>query len=248
LIPKQFKADPGLLAGRVILITGAGGGFGSALARECAKAGASVILCGRHAAKLERVYDEIEKMGAPQPAIAMLDLATATAADYDSLAATIGDEFGSLDGLVHAAALLGDRTPLEQYDVPTWCRVLHVNLTAPFILTQVLLPALRKSADASVIFVSSGVVGNPRPFWGAYAVAKSGLESVRAMLSQELEGEPNIRVNSVNPGRMRTPMRAAAYPAEDPNTVPAPASVSGAFLYLLSAQSRAIDGQYIDAQ
>jgi NAD(P)-dependent dehydrogenase (short-subunit alcohol dehydrogenase family) len=248
LIPKQFKADPGLLAGRVILITGAGGGLGSALARECAKAGASVILCGRHAAKLERVYDEIEKMGAPQPAIAMLDLAAATAADYDSLAATIGDEFGRLDGLVHAAALLGDRTPLEQYDVPTWCRVLHVNLTAPFILTQVLLPALRKSADASVIFVSSGVVANPRPFWGAYAVAKSGLESVRAMLSQELEGEPSIRVNSVNPGRMRTPMRAAAYPAEDPNSVPTPASVSGAFLYLLSAQSRGIDGQYIDAQ
>jgi len=248
LIPKQFKADPGLLAGRVILITGAGGGLGSALARECAKAGASVILCGRHAAKLECVYDEIEKMGAPQPAIAMLDLAAATAADYDSLAATIGDEFGRLDGLVHAAALLGDRTPLEQYDVPTWCRVLHVNLTAPFILTQVLLPALRKSADASVIFVSSGVVGNPRPFWGAYAVAKSGLESVRTMLSQELEGEPNIRVNSVNPGRMRTPMRAAAYPAEDPNTVPTPASVSGAFLYLLSGQSRGIDGQYLDAQ
>jgi NAD(P)-dependent dehydrogenase (short-subunit alcohol dehydrogenase family) len=248
LIPKQFKADPDLLAGRVILITGAGGGLGSALARECAQAGASVILCGRHAAKLERVYDEIEKMGAPQPAIAMLDLAAATAADYDSLAATIGDEFGRLDGLVHAAALLGDRTPLEQYDVPTWCRVLHVNLTAPFILTQVLLPALRKSTDASVIFVSSGVVGNPRPFWGAYAVAKSGLESVRTMLSQELEGEPNIRVNSVNPGRIRTPMRAAAYPAEDPNTVPAPASVSGTFLYLLSAQSRGIDGQYIDAQ
>jgi NAD(P)-dependent dehydrogenase (short-subunit alcohol dehydrogenase family) len=248
MIPKQFTPNLDLLAGRVILITGAGGGLGSALARECAKAGASVILCGRHAAKLERVYDEIEKMGAPQPAIAMLDLAAATAADYDSLAATIGDEFGRLDGLVHAAALLGDRTPLEQYDVPTWCRVLHVNLTAPFILTQVLLPALRKSADASVIFVSSGVVRDPRPFWGAYAVAKSGLESVRIMLSQELEGEPNIRVNSVNPGRMRTPMRAAAYPAEDPNTVPAPASVSGAFMYLLSAQSRGIDGQYIDAQ
>jgi NAD(P)-dependent dehydrogenase (short-subunit alcohol dehydrogenase family) len=248
MIPKQFTPDPDLLAGRVILITGAGGGLGSALARDCAKAGASVILCGRHAAKLERVYDEIERMGAPQPAIAMLDLAAATAADYDSLAATIGDEFGRLDGLVHAAALLGDRTPLEQYDVPTWCRVLHVNLTAPFILTQVLLPALRKSADASVIFVSSGVVNNPRPFWGAYAVAKSGLEAVRTMLSQELEGEPNIRVNSVNPGRMRTAMRAAAYPGEDPNTVPEPASVSGPFLYLLSAQSRGIDGQYVEAQ
>jgi NAD(P)-dependent dehydrogenase (short-subunit alcohol dehydrogenase family) len=248
MIPKPFTPDADLLAGRVILITGAGSGLGRALALECARVGASVILCGRTLAKLERVYDEIESLGKPRPAIAVLDLAAATAVDYDNLAKTIGSEFGKLDGLVHAAALLGDRTPLEQYDVPTWCRVLHVNLTAPFILTQILLPQLRMSADASVIFVSSGVVKNQRPFWGAYAVAKSGLESVRSMWSQELEGEPNIRVNSVNPGRMRTAMRAAAYPAEDPNTVPAPVGVSGTFLYLLSAGSRGIDGQYIEAQ
>ena len=178
----------------------------------------------------------------------MLDLAVATAVEYDGLSRVIGDEFGKLDGLVHAAALLGDRTPLEQYDVPTWCRVLHVNLTAPFILTQVLLPNLRKSNDASVIFVSSGVVKQSRPFWGAYAVAKSGLESVRSMLSEELEGEANIRVNSVNPGRMRTAMRAAAYPAEDPNTVPTPESVSATFLYLLSSRGRGIVGRFIDAQ
>jgi NAD(P)-dependent dehydrogenase (short-subunit alcohol dehydrogenase family) len=248
MIPKRFTPDNDLLTGRVVLITGASSGLGAALAIECARAGASVILSGRNGSKLERVYDEIETMGAPQPAIAMLDLATATAVDYDSVARSIDSEFGKLDGVVHAAGLLGDRTPLEQYDVPTWCKVLHVNLTAPFILTQVLLPHLRKSADASVIFVSSGVVKNQRPFWGAYAVAKSGLESVRSMLSQELEGEPNIRVNSVNPGRMRTAMRAAAYPAEDPNTVPTPASLSGTFLYLLSARSRGIDGQYIEAQ
>jgi NAD(P)-dependent dehydrogenase (short-subunit alcohol dehydrogenase family) len=248
MLPPEFTPHPALLAGRIILITGAGSGLGRALALESARAGASVILSGRNLGKLERVYDEIRTLDAPQPAIAALDLAAATAADYDQLAAIIGTEFGRLDGMVHAAALLGDRTPLEQYDVPTWCRVLHVNLTAPFILTQVLLPNLRKSADASVIFVSSGVVKNPRPFWGAYAVAKCGLESVRSMLSQELEGEANIRVNSVNPGRMRTAMRAAAYPAEDPNTVPAPTAVTGSFLYLLSAQSRGIDGQYIEAQ
>ena len=248
MIPNQFIPDADLLAGRVVLITGAGSGLGRTLAIECARAGAGVILSGRSQPKVERVYDEIEAMGAPQPAIAMLDLATATAVDYDNLAKIVDREFGKLDGVVHAAAILGDRTPLEQYDVPTWCKVLHVNLTAPFILTQVLLPNLRKSADASVIFVSSGVVKNQRPFWGAYAVAKSGLESVRSMLSQELEGAPNIRVNSVNPGRMRTAMRAAAYPAEDPNTVPTPASVSGPFLYLLSARGRGIDGQYIEAQ
>ena len=248
-IPKDFVPDAALLKGRVILITGAGSGLGRALAIGCARAGANVILSGRNGTKLDRVYDEIESLGgAAQPAIAVLDLAAATAVEYDALARTIDTEFGRLDGVVHAAALLGDRTPLEQYDVPLWCKVLHVNLTAPFILTQVLLPALRKSADASVIFVSSGVVKQARPFWGAYAVSKAGLESVRAMLFEELEGEANLRFNSVNPGRIRTAMRAAAYPAEDPNAVPSAESVTGPFLYLLSERGRGIDGRFIDAQ
>jgi NAD(P)-dependent dehydrogenase (short-subunit alcohol dehydrogenase family) len=247
-LPKEFTPSAGLLEGRAILITGASGGFGRALALECARAGAAVILGGRNGAKLDRLYDEIEALGAPKPAIVQLDLAAATARDYDGLAETISREFGRLDGLVHAAALLGDRTPLEQYDVPTWCKVLHVNLTAPFILTQVLLPSLRKSPDASVIFVSSSVAHRPRAFWGAYAVSKAGVEAVRAVLGEELEREPNIRFNSLNPGRMRTAMRAAAYPAEDPNTLPSPASVTGPFLYLLSVQGRGIDGQYFDVQ
>lgn len=246
--PKDFAPRPELLAGRVILITGASSGLGRALAIAAAAAGASVILCGRSGPKLERVYDEIEAQGGPQPAIAATDLATAAALQYDELAARIDADFGRLDGLVHCAGLLGDRAPLEQYDVPTWCRVLHVNLTAPFILTQVLLPALRKSADASVIFVSSSVVRQQRPFWGAYAVAKTGLESFRSMLAQEVEGTANIRVNSMNPGRMRTKMRAAAYPAEDPNSLPAPESVTGAFLYLLSADARGVSGEYLEAQ
>ena len=247
-LPGRLEADPTLLAGRAVLITGASGGLGRALSLACARAGANVILAGRNAAKLERLYDEIAALGCPQPAIAVLDFAVATAADYDRLADTIGSEFGKLDGLVHAAALLGDRTPLEQYDVPTWCRVLHVNLTAPFILTQILLPSLRRSADASVVFVSSGVVHNPRAFWGAYAVSKSGLEAVRTLFAQELEGEPNIRFNSINPGRMRTAMRAAAYPAEDPNTLPAADSVTAPFVHLLSARGRGVDGRYFDAQ
>lgn len=247
-IPADFTPSAGLLSGRVILITGATSGLGKALAVDCAKAGATVILSGRHAAKLDQVYDEIEALGAPQPAIARLDLEKATAVEYDGLADTVGREFGRLDGLVHSAGVLGDRTPLEQYDVPLWCKVLHVNLTAPVILTQVMLPHLRKSGDASVIFVSSGVVKNSRPFWGAYAVAKTGLESVRSMWAQELEVEANLRVNSINPGRMRTRMRAAAYPAEDPNTLPTPSSVTGPFLYLLSAHGKGIDGEYLEAQ
>jgi NAD(P)-dependent dehydrogenase (short-subunit alcohol dehydrogenase family) len=248
VIPKDFAAQPGLLAGRVVLITGASGGLGRALSLECARVGASVVLAGRNLAKLEKLYDEIVAAGAPRPALAVLDLATATAVEYDALATVMMREFGKLDGLVHAAALLGDRAPLEQYDIPTWCKVLHVNLTAAFILTQVMLPALRKSADASVIFVSSGVVKKARPFWGAYAISKTGLDAVRAMWAEELEGEPNIRLNSVNPGPLRTSMRAAAYPAEDPSLLRSPHSVSGAFLYLLSGLGRAIDGEFIDAQ
>ncbi len=245
---KQHLGAAFSLDGRVVLVTGATGGFGRALSLACARAGATVVLCGRNGKKLDRVYDEIEAAGGPRPAIATLDLATATAVDYDALARTIDAEFGRLDGLVHAAALLGDRTPLEQYDVPTWCRVLHVNLTVPFILTQVLLPSLRKSTDAAVVFVSSGVVHNPRPFWGAYAVAKTGLASVRELWAQELERAGRPRFYSVNPGRMRTPMRAAAYPGEDPATVPAPESVCGPFLYLLSAAGGATAGGYFDAQ
>jgi NAD(P)-dependent dehydrogenase (short-subunit alcohol dehydrogenase family) len=241
-----FTLSRDCLSGRNILVTGSTSGLGRALALACAKAGATVILSGRSLSKLERLYDVIENMGAPQPAIAPLDLSTASAPDYDHLAQMIGTEFGVLDGLVHCAALLGDRAPLEQYDVPTWCKVLHVNLTAPLILTQVLLPHLRKSASASVLFVSSGVAQNPRPFWGAYAVSKAGLESVRGMLHQELASISNVRVNSVSPGRLRTPMRAAAYPAEDPNTLPTPESVAGAFVYLLCDASRAISGQSVD--
>ncbi len=248
LDPKTYVAPPDLLAGRVILVTGASGGLGGAIAVACARAGAQVILCGRNERKLEACYDRIAADGGPTPALAPLDLATATASAYDALATTIEREYGRLDGLVHAAAILGDRTPLEMYDVPTWCRVLHVNLTAPFILTQVLLPALRRSEAASVVFASSGVVKQPRPFWGAYAVAKSGLETVRAMFAEELAGITNIRVNSVNPGPMRTPMRFAAYPAENPNTLPHPERVTGAFLYLLGPDGRDVNGRYFDAQ
>ena len=117
-IPEHFIPSAGLLEGRVILITGASGGLGRALCLECARAGATIILSGRSGAKLDALYDEITALGAPQPAIAKLDLATATAVEYDHLAKTIADEFGRLDGLVHCAALLGDRTPLEHYDVP----------------------------------------------------------------------------------------------------------------------------------
>src|SRR5258707_11589879 len=139
LIPENFTPPAGLLAERVVLVTGASSGLGRALAIECARAGATVILCGRNGAKLGRVYDEIESMGAPQPAIATLDLATATATHYDALADTIEAEFGRLDGLVHSAGVLGGRTPPEQYAVPAWARARQINPTARVDLTHAVL-------------------------------------------------------------------------------------------------------------
>jgi NAD(P)-dependent dehydrogenase (short-subunit alcohol dehydrogenase family) len=246
--PKRYVPPSGLLAGKVILITGAGGGLGRALALAAAQAGAQVVLSGRQTSKLERVYDAIESAGGPQPALAPIDFSTATAVQYDEIARVIDQEFGRLDGVVHAAALLGDRTPIDQYDVPTWCKVLHVDLTAPFILTQVLMPVMRKSESASIVFVSSSVARHAKAYWGAYSVAKAGLENLSAMLAIEVEAEGRLRVNSVNPGALRTPMRAAAYPAERPDGVTEPAAVAPLFLYLLGADSRGVNGQHFDAQ
>jgi len=246
--PNTYEASPDLLRDKVILITGAGSGLGKALALRSACAGATVILCGRQKSKLDRVYDEIESSGGPQPALAPIDFASATAVEYDQLASVIEREFGRLDGLVHSAAILGDRTPLDQYDVPTWCKVLHIDLTAPFILTQVMLPNLRKSDDASIVFVSSSVAQRPKAYWGAYSVAKAGLEALSGMLAIEVESQANLRVNTVNPGAIRTPMRAAAYPAEKPAAVLAPDAVAGVFLYLLGADSRGVSGKHFNAQ
>jgi NAD(P)-dependent dehydrogenase (short-subunit alcohol dehydrogenase family) len=243
-----YRAPPGLLAERVILITGAGGGLGSALSVACAGLGARVVLCGRKVPRLEKVYDAIVAAGGPRPSIAPLDLERADASHYDALAEAVRNEFGRLDGLVHAAALLGERAPIEHYDVVTWLRVMHVNVNAAFILTKSLLPMLRVSPDASVVFVSSGVAVRARAYWGAYAASKFALESLMQLLADETDTSTDIRSNSVNPGAIRTPMRAVAYPGEDPVTVTEPERVLGPFLFLLGPESRGITGRRFDAQ
>ena len=128
------------------MVTGAGSGIGRAVALALAGAGAEVILLGRTVRKLEAVHAEIEKLGAPEASIVPLDLERALAADYDAVAAAVEKRYGRLDGLLHNAALLGTLTPIEQYDVPTFMRVMHVNLTAAFVLTRQLLPLLRARA------------------------------------------------------------------------------------------------------
>jgi NAD(P)-dependent dehydrogenase (short-subunit alcohol dehydrogenase family) len=246
--PRTHIARPDELAGRVIAITGASSGIGRAVALACAKFGATVILIGRNARKLETVHGEIEAAGGPEPTIAVLDLEKALASDYDQLAAAISERFGRLDGLLHNAGLLGTLSPIEHYDVPTWCRVMHVNVTAAFALTQVLIPALKQSQDASVLFTSSSVGRLGRAYWGAYAVSKFATEGFMQILASEVENITSIRVNSLNPGRARTMMRRQAYPAEDINTLPLPETLTGPYIALLGPASHGVTGQTFDAQ
>ncbi len=244
----KYAPAPDALAGRIIALTGAGGGLGRAVALAAAAHGAQLVLIGRTVRKLEDVHGEIGALARAEASIAPLDLERAVARDYDALAAAVTERYGRLDGLVHIAGVLGALAPVEHYDVPTWCRVLHVNLTAAFALTQVLLPALRASADGSIVFTSSGVARNPKAYWGAYAVSKAGVEALGAMLAQELEASSPLRVNVLNPGAVRTRMRAQAYPAEDPRGLATPADVVGPYLWLLSAASRGVTGQSLDCQ
>lgn len=245
----DYQAPADLLRDRIIMVTGAGSGIGRAAAMSYAAHGATVILVGRTVEKLEEVYDEIEAAGYPQAAIAPMNFEGAAVKEYDELAMTIEQNFGRLDGLLHNAGILGARSPVELYDPETWNRVMQVNATAPFLMSRALIPLLRKSSDASVIFTSSGVGRQARAYWGAYAVSKFAVEGLSQLLADELDDEHhNIRVNSLNPGATRTGMRMLAYPAEDPNKNPAPEALMPVYLYLMGKDSRELNGQQIDAQ
>jgi NAD(P)-dependent dehydrogenase (short-subunit alcohol dehydrogenase family) len=246
--PHNYVAPPDLLRGRVILVTGAGDGIGRAAALAFAQHGAIVILLGRTRRKLEALHDEIVAAGHAQPAIALLDLAKAQGPAYFELRDQIQQQFGRLDGLLHNAGLLGDRSPIEHHDIGTWHQVMHVNLTAPFVLTQVLMPLLRQSEDASVVFTSSGVGRRGRAYWGAYAVSKFGIEGLSQVLADETRDATRIRVNCINPGATRTAMRTKAYPGEDPRRLPEPASLMPTYLYLMGPDSRGVTGQSVDCQ
>jgi len=245
---RQYQPAPDSHAGRVIVVTGASDGIGRALALALARQGATVGLLGRTQRKLERTYDEIVKSGGPKPALLPFNLESAGAAEYDALKEALEREFGRLDGLAHVAGILGTRSPIDHFDVPTWCKVLHVNLTAAFILTQSVLPLLRRSDDASIVFTSSTVARRGQAYWGAYAVSKFGVEGLMQVLSHEMAETTKIRVNSVNPGPVRTSMRRQAFPGEAPERNPEPAAVLAPFLYLLGPASRGVNGQAFDCQ
>ena len=246
-IPSHYSPAPDLLRDKVILITGAGAGIGREAARSFAAHGATVVLLGRTLAKLGEVYDEIEAATHPQPAIIELDMLSASLADYQSLAQTIDEQLGRLDGLLHNASILGERRPIESADSKQWQDVMQVNVNAQMMLTQAMLPLMNQAPSASIIFTSSGVGRRGSAYWGAYAVSKFATEGMMQVLADELENTSRIRVNSFNPGGTRTAMRAAAYPAEDPGSLKTPAELMPDYLFLMGDDSREVHGQALSA-
>jgi len=243
----DYQAPQDLLAHKVILVTGAGDGIGRVAATTFASHGATVVLLGKTTAKLEQVYDEIMALGAPEPGIAPMDLATASSEDIKQLAEVLDSTYGRLDGLLHNAAMLGDRIPVEHYDVNQWMTVMQVNFNAVFMLSRLMLPLLRQAPAASLLFTSSSVGAAPKAYWGPYAVSKYAMEGLAKLLAEELDNTSAIRVNIINPGATRTSMRAKAYPNENPANLKTATSLMPLYLYLMGDDSSAINGETLTA-
>jgi NAD(P)-dependent dehydrogenase (short-subunit alcohol dehydrogenase family) len=223
---------PGALDGRVILVTGAAGGLGAAAARACAQAGATVVLLGRKVPKLSKVYDSVKVRG-PEPASYPLDLAGAGPADYETMADRIEADLGGLHGIVHCAVEFTGLRPLDLTPPEDFARQLHVALTAPWLLTQACLPALRRQADSAVVFVLDDPARVQRAYWGPYGVAKAGLAALARQLHDETDTGP-VRVSALEPGPMRTDLRSRAYVEEAATSCPQPSRYAPALVHLLS--------------
>ena len=232
---------PDALAGRVILITGAYGGLGEAAARACAQASATLVLLGRKVPKLSRTYDAIKALGI-EPALYPLDMAGADPADYEAMADKIVAELGGLHGVLHCAAEFTGLCPLEITAPEDFVRKLHVNLTAPWLLTQACLPALKKQADSAVVFVTDDPARVNKAYWGPYGIAKAGLQGLVRMLHDETESGP-VRVSALEPGPMRTTIRSRAFVEEAATRCPSPGLYANACVHLLSAAGRDRRGQ-----
>ena len=247
-IPANFKPQENCLKDKVILITGTGDGIGATAAKTFAKYGATIILLSKTEKKIVAINDEIVDAGYPQPAIIPLNLEEATAEEYAGLAHSIETNFGHLDGLIHNAAMFEGLSPITQFDNTLWNRIVQVNLHAPFLLSQAMIPLLNKSKSASMVFTSSGVAHQGRAYWNAYGVTKAAGDNLMEMLADELELNTPIRVNSIDPGRVRTRMRALAFPGEDPMTVPAPEDIMDSYIYLMSDESKEVNGKIISCK
>ncbi len=223
-----------LLANKTVLITGAGSGLGTATAKTCAAFGANIILLGKTRSKLEQVFDWIEANCHGSSVIVPCDLERLDMDTVAALSASIADNYGALHGIVHHASRLGPRTPLAHYPADEWQKVMATNVNAVFMLNQGLFELMDNSTGACVIHTSSTVGRVGRAYWGAYSASKFALEGLSQIFADETETAGNIRVYSVNPGGTRTPMRKAAYPLEDPATLPIPEAHMELFMSLLA--------------
>lgn len=247
-IPTDYSAPENLLKDKIILVTGAAGGIGRVAARTFASSGATVIILDKNVPALEALYDEIKQDGSPEAAIYPMDLSGASIEDFETLETTLQENFGKLDGLLHNAAILGNLTSISNYDLKQWQEVMTVNFNAPMLLTRACLSLLKTSDSASVIFTSDTVGRKGKAYWGAYGVSKFATEGLMQILAEELEANTSIRVNSLDPGPVRTLMRSSAYPAEEPNRCPLPESIMQSYLYLIGSDSQLLNGQAISAQ
>lgn len=236
------------LTHHVILITGAGGGLGGTAALALAKQGAHIILLDKNIAKLEKIYDAILAANAPEPIIYPFDLAGANENDYQELADRIGEKYGSLQGILHSAVEFTAFSPIATTQTRDWGHSLNVNLNAPFLLSRLLLPVLNKSAHASIVFTSDSAARNAPAYSSAYGVSKIALEGLANILAEELEAFNRIRVNTLLPGPVDSPLRKRAYPAEDKHKLPSMESLAHVYVYLFGAASIGITGQTVDAR
>jgi NAD(P)-dependent dehydrogenase (short-subunit alcohol dehydrogenase family) len=236
------------LSNHVILVTGAGGGLGSTAALALAKQGAQIILLDKSIPKLEAVYDAIKTANAPEAILYPFDLEGANEDEYQELASKIDEKFGSLQGLLHSAVEFSGFTPLSVLSTKDWGHTLNVNLNAPFLLSRVLLPVLQKSETASIVFTSDSFARTAPAFSGAYGVSKIALEGLAKILAEELESFNKIRVNTLIPGTVDSPLRTRAYPAEDKTKLPKMEFLTAAYLYLFGSESIGVNGQIIDAR
>ena len=219
----DFTIKENALLDHVILVTGAGDGIGRQAALSYAQQGATVILLGKTVTKLESIYDEIINEGYPQPAIIPLDLKGATAQHYIDMTDTIKQQFQRLDGVLHNASILTVLSPFEQIEEDSFDDIMQVNVKAPFLMTQALLPLMKTTKNSSIIFTSSGVGKKGRAFWGGYAMSKFATVGMMETLADELQGS-NVRVNCINPGATATKMRVSAFPVEDQKMLKVPIS------------------------
>jgi NAD(P)-dependent dehydrogenase (short-subunit alcohol dehydrogenase family) len=240
-VPASYEPAPQLLAGRVVLVTGAGDGLGRASALACARHGATLVLLGRTVAKLEQTYDAIKAAGGAEPAIYPLNLAGATWNDYEQLGETLAREFGQLDGLAHCAAHFKNFAPLATVEPKDWLESLQVNVTAPFALTRHCLPLLEKAAagDAAVVFVSAACGRAGKAYAGPYGVSKFALEGLMQTWAPELENA-GVRMNSLDPGPMDTALRRKGF--ADAVRGAAPEAAARAVLWLLGRDSAPASG------